>query len=277
MKKYCFVLGMLLATIPSFARTPLKTFVCPSDQIVLTTSSTGTFDNPENVEMLIKVLNAGADLDRLTFTPPLDSAFPLGETRITCTATDRFGDYGVVTFTVTVQPASVDYSHPDLYLVIWINQSEIPQLVPLDAIIMPGKLYQLQFALTADGEWQDLGAPFVGTGQRLAYNDDISPLLMNAPQAFLRVKLYDMDMDPDSVTAREESVIGIYDLVAEPDPIASGWGNDWLVGGTGRDARGGTGDDILIGVRTGFEDTDRQTGRGGAGRDVLIGGAGSDR
>jgi hypothetical protein len=213
----------------------------------------------------------------LTFTPPLDSAFPLGETRITCTATDRFGNYGVVTFTVTVQPASVDYRDPDLYLNIWINQSEIPQLVPLNAIIMPGKLYQLQFALTAEGEWQDLGAPFIGTGQRLAYHDDISPLLMSAPQTFLRVKVYDMDQDPDSVTAREESVIGIYDLVAEPDPIPAGSGNDWLVGGFGQDARGGAGDDILIGGRTGFEETDMQTGRGGAGRDVLIGGAGSGR
>jgi hypothetical protein len=138
--------------------------------------------------------------------------------------------------------------------------------------------------LTAEGEWRDLGTPVVGTGQRLAYNDDISYLLMQAPRTFFRVKVYDVDKYFDGITAREDAVIAIYDLVAEPDPVDSGWGNDWLAGGTGQDARtpaiqriGGAGDDILIGGQTAFDETDIQTAVGGAGREVLIGGSGRNR
>jgi len=135
-----------------------------------------------------------------------------------------------------------------------------------------GKRYDFQVTPKLGEPWMNLAG-----GSHCAYRVD--PGSTNLPpwmstQAFFRVIVSDVDEDDDGVTAWEEFILGTSDHAAD-----TGWGNDWIVGGTGQDgtnsaATGGSGDDILIGGITAFDQSCPYAG--GHGRDILIGGEGAD-
>lgn len=79
----------------------------------------------------------------------------------------------------------------------------------------PGKVYQLQYALTLGEPWRDWGTAQVGTGLPVMFTEAISPFPTNPPQIFVRVAVSDVDADGDGVTAWEESIVGTSDLTAD--------------------------------------------------------------
>lgn len=77
---------------------PNPTITCPPTRSVLATSSAGA-----TVTFSVTATTPCDPDPAITNTPASGSIFPIGETKVVCTATDRFGRTGECTFTVVVR------------------------------------------------------------------------------------------------------------------------------------------------------------------------------
>lgn len=123
------------------------TLSCPGNLQAFASDPAGT-----RVEFPLPDVRDDADDDvQVEYDPPSGSLFPVGDTRVTCRATDRCGNLTSCSFTVTVSPARLDIRPTTI-----VDPTGGP--ARSGVAVTPLGLTGLETASTLDGDWQPLAA-----------------------------------------------------------------------------------------------------------------------
>jgi CubicO group peptidase (beta-lactamase class C family) len=127
--------------------TTAPVLICPPDLHVFATDPAGI-----QVEYPLPEVRDDADDNvQVSYDPPSGSRFPIGESRVTCQATDACGNRTTCVFKVTVAPARLDIRATTL-----MDPTGGPARPAIS--VAPIGLAGLETAASLDGDWEPIGA-----------------------------------------------------------------------------------------------------------------------